>query len=445
MKIKYFIVQLISFTMLLGIALQSQARLPAWTLIPSSSSTISVPQNQTTSITYTVTNQLKTPHTLAVYKFPKGISQNISPGYCSNSFTLKSHESCELVLDIDGSLIKKRVVGGPILCQTNPNGTPNASQCYQPSKNDRLDITKTPSQFHYSYVPTGFLGSVYVCTVNPNGTYNTCNTTPSSNVPSWQPSAITFATFSGVQYGYVATGATGTIYRCVLNVDGSLSDCNPTIPSGPHYAGAQGISFAMVNGTQYAYVSDDVDSVFYCTLNSDGTFNTCSPTPSSAAPTWRPLSVTFTTASGTQYAYVANPDGGVLQCSLNPNGTFNVCNVTPSSGAPNWSPSSIAFATVSGVQYAYVGDFNGNLYQCTVLSDGSLNSCGKTPTVAPTWTPVSVAVETFSGKQYAYIAASDVYQCSINSNGALSNCNSTPSSDVPMWVPFWVAFARQRP
>ena len=40
----------------------------------------------------------------------------------------------------------------------------------------------------------------------------------------------------------------------------------------------QGIDFATVNGTQYAYVASDSNpfTIFQCALNIDGSFNTCS-------------------------------------------------------------------------------------------------------------------------------------------------------------------------
>ena len=424
MKIKYSIGSVILFC----ISMQSEAGgIPPWSMIPLSSPTFSVSQTGSASITYQVTNESPKNHTLTLDQVPLGISQNTSPGNCPNPFFLKYKDSCNLVLDFDGSLIPKSVLGGPVLCQISPNGTPNANECYQPLQSNSLNITRTtPTQ--YSYVASGFLGTVYVCSLNPDGSYNTCNTTPSTNVPSWQPEAVAFATFSGTQYGYVTTWSDGIVYRCILNADGSFSSCNPTIPTGSYYTHAEGLSFTTVNNTQYAYVSDDVDSVFYCTLNSDGTFNTCQPTPSSNPPTWRPISLTFNTIAGTQYAYVCNADGSVFQCTLNSDGSFNTCNATPSSGAPSWTPYSLAFATVDGTQFAYVANTNGNLYVCNIHSDGDLYSCNLSPTSGFT-----VAVEGFNGTQYIYLgdASSNVEQCSINSDGSLGVCTITPSTGAP--------------
>ncbi|WP_412758143.1 hypothetical protein [Legionella bozemanae] len=52
--------------------------------------------------------------------------------------------TCTLTLSINGrALPANNIEGGPSLCQANPNGTPNANQCYQPDPNDVLVITRT--------------------------------------------------------------------------------------------------------------------------------------------------------------------------------------------------------------------------------------------------------------------------------------------------------------
>lgn len=52
--------------------------------------------------------------------------------------------TCTLTLSINGSALpENNLSGGPVLCQTNFHGTPNANQCYQPDFNDVLVITRT--------------------------------------------------------------------------------------------------------------------------------------------------------------------------------------------------------------------------------------------------------------------------------------------------------------
>jgi hypothetical protein len=202
---------------------------------------------------------------------------------------------------------------------------------------------------------------------------------------------VSFGTFNGTQYAYVADGNNYAVYRCTLNSDGSLNICSVTPSSGAPNWDPIIVTFATVNGTQYAYVGDYYSNVYYCTLNTNGTFNTCSITPSSGAPSgWGPYGIAFATINGTQRAYVAdNFNGNMYECTLNTNGTFNTCSITPSSGAPsNWYPFGVAFATVGGIQYAYVGDTKGNVYYCTLNADGSFKSCTATPSSGvPNWAP----------------------------------------------------------
>lgn len=305
----------------------------------------------------------------------------------------------------------------------------------------------------YAYVASGFNGKIYKCLGNSNGTLSNCESSPFSGAPSWTPESIAFATVGTIQYAYVASYPDGTVYQCTLNAAGSLNVCNALTPAGNVYTKAEGVSFATINGTQYAYVIDDVANVYQCSLNNNGTFNTCNPTPSSGGPAWVPVSTTFATVNGVQYAYVASDDGNVYQCSLNvggsTNGTFNNCNVTPTSGAPSWLPKSITFATFGGVQFAYVADDNGNAFQCSLNSNGTLNVCSITPASgAPMWNPRAIAFETFGETQYAYVAdfgtgvslPGDIYQCTLN-NGQFTNCVITPASGAPNWGNlWWVAF-----
>ena len=328
------------------------------------------------------------------------------------------------------------------------NGVGSASSC------EILTVTLTKQK--YAYVASGFNNIIYKCPGNSDGTLHRCKPSPFSGAPDWTPESITFATVNGIQYAYVASWPNGTVYQCTLNSESSLDICKALTPTGTVYTFAQGITFATINGIQYAYVSDDVANVYQCSLNDDGTFNTCNPTPTSGTPVWTPVSTTFATVSGTQYAYIADDIGHVYQCSLNvggsTNGTFNMCNIiTPPSGAPSWLPKSITFATFGVNQYAYVSDDNGNVFQCTLNnSDGTFNLCSTTPVFgAPAWSPRLIAFETFAGTQYAYVAdfgtaislPGSIYQCTLNDEGKFTSCVPTPSFGVPNWGNlWWVAF-----
>ncbi|VEB38949.1 secreted protein [Legionella sainthelensi] len=338
-----------------------------------------------------------------------------------------------------------------------PPGTVSAQLCLSGvGKGSSCELqTITVTKQKYAYVASGFNQIVYKCQVNSDGTLSRCEPAHSPGVPSWIPESIAFATVNGIQYAYVASWPNGVVYQCTLNSEGSFDTCNALTPTGTFYSYAAGITFATINGIQYAYVSDDVANVYQCTLNNDGTFNTCIPTPTASTLGWIPVSTTFATIGGAQYAYVASDNGNLYQCSLNfgglTNGTFNSCTIiTPASGSPNWLPKSVTFATFGANAYAYVSDDNGDVFRCSLNSDGTFNQCSETPGAGILdWSPRTVAFETFGGTQYAYVADygtatslfGDIYQCTLSAEGKFTSCVPTPVFGVVPWVNlWWVAF-----
>lgn len=115
-----------------------QAGTPAWTFTPSTPTTISVTSNGTGNIQYLITNQSTRNHTLQMTAIT-GISQDTTSGYCPDPFTLGYQESCTLSLNVTGSAMQNNIVGGPIVCEEKSNGF----ECYQPSMDSILNITKT--------------------------------------------------------------------------------------------------------------------------------------------------------------------------------------------------------------------------------------------------------------------------------------------------------------
>ena len=94
--------------------------------------------NGTATVIYTITNQSKKAHQLVIMPLP-GISQ---AGPCNFGPAGSGNDTCTLTLTVNRSSLPERgLSGGPILCQANRYGTPNANQCYQPSQADRLLIT----------------------------------------------------------------------------------------------------------------------------------------------------------------------------------------------------------------------------------------------------------------------------------------------------------------
>lgn len=115
---------------------------PMWTLNPVTATTLTVPSNSSATVQYTVSNQTQKALILAM-KPIQGITQITNfPGACTSPFSLSSHQSCALRLLLKGSALPPLVKGGPVVCQANINGTPNANSCYQPNSTNQLNIKK---------------------------------------------------------------------------------------------------------------------------------------------------------------------------------------------------------------------------------------------------------------------------------------------------------------
>ena len=120
------------------------AAYPLWTFTPNPSypPNLSINATQTAIVFYTVQNQSHKAKSLIIESTP-GIVQSLP---CKLSPIGQPGSSCALVLAVTGNALPKEGIHtGPILCEANSNGTPNANQCYRPSAADNLNITLTPS------------------------------------------------------------------------------------------------------------------------------------------------------------------------------------------------------------------------------------------------------------------------------------------------------------
>lgn len=118
------------------------AAYPLWTFVPNTNypPKISINPSQTATVVYTVQNQsvkakslVMKPITGIVQSFPCQLAPIGQPG-----------SSCSLILAVTGNALPKEGVNsGPILCQSNSNGTPNSNQCYRPSATDNVTISLT--------------------------------------------------------------------------------------------------------------------------------------------------------------------------------------------------------------------------------------------------------------------------------------------------------------
>lgn len=132
----------ISIGFLIFYSISIYAGRPMWTLTPQTATTLTVQSDSSATVRYTVTNQTTRTLGLAM-KSIQGVTQETSnPGTCASPFSLSPYQSCTLALRLNGSALPSSINGGPVICQTNTDGTPNPSACYQPSSNNQLKITK---------------------------------------------------------------------------------------------------------------------------------------------------------------------------------------------------------------------------------------------------------------------------------------------------------------
>jgi hypothetical protein len=116
---------------------------PLWTFTPLTATALSVPSNRSGIVQYRITNQSRQSHALLMLPIT-GITQTTTAGNCPNPFTLSYKQSCVLCLEINGSQLQKNILGGPMVCQRNADGSSNPMQCYQPSPSDNLNIALAP-------------------------------------------------------------------------------------------------------------------------------------------------------------------------------------------------------------------------------------------------------------------------------------------------------------
>lgn len=119
----FFIIIMIASTI-------TQAGTPLWTFQPLTATTLTVPANGTATVQYQVTNHSS--------KLINLLMQPIAGITASGCTPVASHQSCTLTLQINGATIPASISGGPILCnQLNP------LQCYRPTSNSELRITRS--------------------------------------------------------------------------------------------------------------------------------------------------------------------------------------------------------------------------------------------------------------------------------------------------------------
>lgn len=436
--------RLICFIILTSLAYAGK---PLWSFDPVTPTHITLTANSTATVQYRVTNQAKKTHTLALKTFP-GLSQNVSPGNCADPFILAPLQSCILNLQINGSELQKSITQGPVVCEANPNGSPNPNSCYRPSPGDNLHITLSEGETVFGYVADN--ANIWQCPINTAGTIQgsactvlTNATPPGFSTNTWK---VRTAIFSGTHFAYIGDIDT-TLWQCPLNASGGFvgGACNALTNSGPGFDTVLTVTFASFSGVTYGYVADGTNILWQCPMTSAGAIQdgTCTALTNSTGPGfWQTAEAAFGTFGGTTYAYVADDQlPQIWQCPMNASGGISggACTALTNATSPGFDNSQgITLATFSGTTYAYVSDLN-FLWQCPLNSSTGQIAGGActalTNATAPGFSaPVGIAFATFAGITYGYVQdlSSTLWQCPMNATGGFSGgCTALTNATSP--------------
>ena len=169
MKAHSFILRLSGSIMALGLFSAANAGSPLWTFTPLTTTTLSVPSNDTATVQYTVTNQSTRTHTLSMQSI-QGITQLTTGfGVCGNPFILTGKASCTLSLQVNGSQLTQPISDGPIVCEQG-----STLQCYSPASANILHITPAEAITDATITVTG--SPLTLTTDGPTGTLTINNT-----------------------------------------------------------------------------------------------------------------------------------------------------------------------------------------------------------------------------------------------------------------------------
>ncbi len=357
--------------------------------------------NTSNIVIYTVNNNVPNGFPLSVSGISNGIQRTTVAGDCGNTLAA-GPSTCNIGLNI------------------NPSNGQIGSTINQILKIDYQGRTPLTSPISFSvsgifaYVtPDLFSTAIDQFLLDGQGFLSSSYTSATRDLTAQGLGQMTFATVNGVQYAYILDSG-GAVYWCSIHEDGSFYNCTITSSTpGQGNWSPRGIDFATFDN-QYAYIVDaNNGNAYQFFLDSTGNFSQYIVYNNLGVSA--PNNIAFATdANGEQQSYIADGTGNVFLCQMQSNGTFlSTCSPTPSSGAPSWTPFSIAFNTVNGIRYAYVADNGsteggGNVYRCNLDTDGSFinSTCIKTPPMINPhgWNPYDITIKTVNAKTYAYVA-----------------------------------------
>ncbi|CDZ77343.1 putative protein related to plant photosystem II stability/assembly factor [Legionella massiliensis] len=320
---------LVCFICSLFMMVSAQATsIPLWTFTPLTPTTIQVPTNSTAIVQYTVTNMSSKLHTLMMVPI-SGITQITSAGSCPNPFVLAPTQSCTLSLQVNGNY---PVLGGPLVCQQDPNGYPNPHQCYHPYPANLLNIGLTSPQVPTLYAGTQ-IGHLYY-SIN-NGATWTATTPPAKGNAINSVVATSALLYAGI--------ANGTVYSSTDHGNTWSAIATPA----PGFA-----ITSLYISTTTLYIASANGNIFICTLNGSYCTPTNAPAPGFA------VNGIFVSANA---LYAASANGNVYY-SNNNGFSWTAINGQVDGNAVN--------SVYVAANTLYVGTANDYIYTSTSLTGG---------------------------------------------------------------------------
>ena len=132
MQKKHFFLIVASLLMLSSV----NANTPLWTFTPLTSTSVTLPADETALVQYRVTNQSNQLKTLAMKPIPGVTQRTTQAGDCGNPFVLEGKAFCTLSLVVTINQVPIPFNAGPVVCCGNCT-----NQCYQPAEQNILHVT----------------------------------------------------------------------------------------------------------------------------------------------------------------------------------------------------------------------------------------------------------------------------------------------------------------
>ena len=337
-----------------------------------------------------------------------GLATALAVGSTSISATESGITSNSAAMAVDNPLVSIAIT--PTSATISPSSTQQFTATGTYADAATLDL---------SSVVTWHSSNTSAATIDSNGLATGVAAGSTSINASLNPISSDTATLTVASYAYVANHNNNTVSYCLINNDGTFSDC-ATASSG--FNSPSGI--VLNSAHTFAYISNysEQGTVSYCSVNSDGTFSNCASTGSGFE---------FNTKlalnpAGTKL-YVANSGpNNVTFCTVNQNnGSLSDCNTTPTNPTGLRTPQGIVINADNS--FAYIANqYNpGYITLCTVNQETfALESCHATAVLIN-----STSITLNPAGSLAYVTTSspnNVYYCTVNqTTGELSDCTST--------------------